>query len=178
MDRMLRKKARTGLILISSAAIALLVYSGLGYKPINDVGIDAISFATIMVSMIAGPWAGCITGLVWGLAIADHACLPVLLTVIPRVAVGISAHYLYQYFKKIHKRCPFNVYRASGLVALGFSITTSLSSVLLYGPKDWGTMLFKTILETSLPLIVMAIFIKELRKHHILNGVKYKRRKQ
>lgn len=102
-----KKLAIIGLL---SAITILLGLTPLGYIPFPVVKVTTLPIPTIIGAIIGGPLVGGIVGLVFGLfSLFQNITAPTILSfmfwnplvsVLPRVLIGITTGYLHMFFKK------------------------------------------------------------------------------
>lgn len=109
-----RKIAITGVL--SAFSILLTMVPQLGYIPIGPVQITTMHIPVIIGAVLEGPFVGAIIGLIFGLsslytAATIFASMPTafvflnpLVSVLPRILIGIAAYYAYSGIKKLFKK--------------------------------------------------------------------------
>jgi uncharacterized membrane protein len=108
-----RRIAVTGIL--SALAILLSLVPSLGYIPIGPITITTMHIPVIIAAILEGPLVGGIVGLIFGLssvymAATVYAALPTsvfflnpLVSILPRILIGIAAYYAYAGARKIFK---------------------------------------------------------------------------
>lgn len=175
---------------LSAISIMMSMLPFIGYIPIGPIKATIMHIPVIIGAIIEGPVVGATIGLIFGLTSLWNAITqPVLLSplfinplvsVLPRILIGIIAYYVYQGVYKISKK----VY-ASGFVAgiIGSIINTAgvLGMIyILYADKYLDLMgqqgasaaklLFGVVLTSGVPealvagLIVSAVSVALIRK--------------
>ena len=106
-----RRIAVTGIL--SALAILLSLVPSLGYIPLGPITITTMHIPVIIAAILEGPVVGGIVGLIFGLssiymAATVYAALPTsvfflnpLVSVLPRILIGIIAYYVYTGIKKL-----------------------------------------------------------------------------
>ena len=175
---------------LSAISIMMSMLPFIGYIPIGPIKATIMHIPVIIGAIIEGPVVGATIGLIFGLTSLWNAITqPVLLSplfinplvsVLPRILIGIIAYYVYQGVYKISKK----VY-ASGFVAgiIGSIVNTAgvLGMIyILYADKYLDLMgqqgasasklLFGVVLTSGVPealvagLIVSAVSVALIRK--------------
>lgn len=108
-----RRIAVTGIL--SALSILLSMVPSLGYIPIGPITITTMHIPVIIAALLEGPVVGGIVGLIFGLsslymAATVYAALPTsifflnpLVSILPRILIGIVAYYAYIGIKKLIK---------------------------------------------------------------------------
>ena len=179
-----RKMAVIGVLSAISVMMSMIPF--IGYIPIGPIKATIMNIPAI----VEGPVVGAIIGLIFGLTSLWNAItqpvtlsplfLNPLVSVLPRILIGVVAYYVYQGVYKISKR----VY-ASGFIAGIIESLTNTAGVLgmiyiLYADKYLGLieqqganaakLLFGIVLTSGIPealvagLIVSAVSVALIRK--------------
>lgn len=190
MQRRMNVRRMTVIGVLSAISIMMSMLPFIGYIPIGPIKATIMHIPVIIGAIIEGPVVGATIGLIFGLTSLWNAITqPVLLSplfinplvsVLPRILIGIIAYYVYQGVYKISKK----VY-ASGFVAgiIGSIINTAgvLGMIyILYADKYLDLMgqqgasasklLFGVVLTSGVPealvagLIVSAVSVALIRK--------------
>ena len=175
---------------LSAISIMMSMLPFIGYIPIGPMKATIMHVPVIIGAVIEGPLVGATIGLIFGLTSLWNAITqPVLLSplfinplvsVLPRILIGIVAYYVYQGVYKITKK----VY-ASGFIAGIVGSLANTAGVLgmiyiLYADKYLALMeqqganaaklLFGIVLSSGIPealvagLIVSAVSVALIRK--------------
>lgn len=190
MQRRMNVRRMTVIGVLSAISIMMSMLPFIGYIPIGPIKATIMHIPVIIGAIIEGPVVGATIGLIFGLTSLWNAITqPVLLSplfinplvsVLPRILIGIIAYYVYQGVYKISKK----VY-ASGFVAgiIGSIVNTAgvLGMIyILYADKYLDLMgqqgasasklLFGVVLTSGVPealvagLIVSAVSVALIRK--------------
>lgn len=175
---------------LSAISIMMSMLPFIGYIPIGPMKATIMHVPVIIGAVIEGPVVGATIGLIFGLTSLWNAITqPVLLSplfynplvsILPRILIGIAAYYVYQGVYKISKK----VY-ASGFIAGVAGSLVNTAGVLgmiyiLYADKylalieqqasSAAKLLFGTVLTSGIPealvagLIVSAVSVALIRK--------------
>ena len=183
-----RKMAVIGVLSAISVMMSMIPF--IGYIPIGPIKATIMHIPVIIGAIVEGPVVGAIIGLIFGLTSLWNAItqpvtlsplfLNPLVSVLPRILIGVVAYYVYQGVYKISK----SVY-ASGFIAGIIGSLTNTAGVLgmiyiLYADKYLGLieqkganaakLLFGIVLTSGIPealvagLIVSAVSVALIRK--------------
>ena len=189
-QRRLNVRRMTVIGVLSAISIMMSMLPFIGYIPIGPMKATIMHVPVIIGAVIEGPLVGATIGLIFGLTSLWNAITqPVLLSplfinplvsVLPRILIGIVAYYVYQGVYKITKK----VY-ASGFIAGIVGSLANTAGVLgmiyiLYADKYLALMeqqgasaaklLFGVVLTSGIPealvagLIVSAVSVALIRK--------------
>ncbi|WP_343345304.1 ECF transporter S component [Terrisporobacter petrolearius] len=189
-QRRLNVRKMTIIGVLSAISIMMSMLPFIGYIPIGPIKATIMHIPVIIGAIIEGPLVGATIGLIFGLTSLWNAITqPVLLSplfinplvsVLPRILIGIVAYYVYQGVYKLSKK----VY-ASGFVAGIVGSIANTAGVLgmiyiLYADKYLALMeqqgssaaklLFGVVLTSGVPealiagLIVSAVSVALIRK--------------
>lgn len=189
-QRRLNVRRMTIIGVLSAISIMMSMLPFIGYIPIGPMKATIMHVPVIIGAVIEGPLVGATIGLIFGLTSLWNAITqPVLLSplfinplvsVLPRILIGIVAYYVYQGVYKITKK----VY-ASGFIAGIVGSLANTAGVLgmiyiLYADKYLSLMeqqganaaklLFGIVLSSGIPealvagLIVSAVSVALIRK--------------
>ncbi|MCC3866065.1 ECF transporter S component [Terrisporobacter petrolearius] len=189
-QRRLNVRKMTIIGVLSAISIMMSMLPFIGYIPIGPIKATIMHIPVIIGAIIEGPLVGATIGLIFGLTSLWNAITqPVLLSplfinplvsVLPRILIGIVAYYVYQGVYKLSKK----VY-ASGFVAGIIGSIANTAGVLgmiyiLYADKYLALMeqqgssaaklLFGVVLTSGVPealiagLIVSAVSVALIRK--------------
>ena len=190
MQRRMNVRRMTVIGVLSAISIMMSMLPFIGYIPIGPMKATIMHVPVIIGAVIEGPLVGATIGLIFGLTSLWNAITqPVLLSplfinplvsVLPRILIGIVAYYVYQGVYKITKK----VY-ASGFIAGIVGSLANTAGVLgmiyiLYADKylalmeqqgaDAAKLLFGIVLSSGIPealvagLIVSAVSVALIRK--------------
>ena len=190
VQRRLNVRKMTVIGVLSAISIMMSMIPFIGYIPIGPMKATIMHVPVIIGAIIEGPLVGAIIGLIFGLTSLWNAITqPVLLSplfinplvsVLPRILIGIIAYYVYQGVYKLTKK----VY-ASGFVAGLLGSLANTAGVLgmiyiLYSDKylallgqqgaSAGKLLFGVVVTSGIPealvaaLIVSAVSVALIRK--------------
>lgn len=183
VQRRLNVRRMTVIGVLSAISIMMSMLPFIGYIPLGPIKATIMHLPVIIGAIIEGPIVGAIIGLIFGLtslwsAISQPVSLSPLfinplVSVLPRILIGIVAYYVYQSIYKITKK----VY-ASGFIAglLGSIVNTAgvLGMIyILYADKylvlmeqngsntgaGAGKLLFGIVLTSGIPEALVAAFI-------------------
>lgn len=130
---------------LSAISIMLSMIPFVGFIQIGPIAITTMYIPVIVGAIMEGPMAGAVIGFVFGASslvraltmptVTSFAFINPLVSILPRVLIGILAYYVYELVIKLTK----NVY-ISGLVAGATGAITNTIGVLgmiyvLYGPR-------------------------------------------
>jgi len=136
-----RYLATLGLML---ALTLVMDYSPLGAIPLGAISATITHIPTIITGVILGPIAGFLMGTCLGLISLIHALTrPVtvldplfinpLISVLPRMFIGIVSYYIYFFLSKINKKISLKIALATFAAGFAGSLTnTSLVFLMLY----------------------------------------------
>lgn len=189
-QRRLNVRRMTVIGVLSAISIMMSMLPFIGYIPIGPMKATIMHVPVIIGAIIEGPVVGAIIGLIFGLTSLWNAITqPVtlsplfynpLVSVLPRILIGIVAYYVYQGIYKVSKK----VY-ASGFIAGIIGSLTNTAGVLgmiyiLYADKylalveqqgsSAAKLLFGVVLTSGVPealvagLIVSAVSVALIRK--------------
>ena len=189
-QRRLNVRKMTVIGVLSAISIMMSMLPFIGYIPIGPIKATIMHVPVIIGAIIEGPVVGAIIGLIFGLTSLWNAITqPVtlsplfynpLVSVLPRILIGIVAYYVYQGVYKVSKK----VY-ASGFIAgiVGSLVNTAgvLGMIyILYADKylvlmgqqgsSAAKLLFGVVLTSGVPealvagLIVSAVSVALIRK--------------
>ncbi len=118
----------------------------LGAIPLGAVSATITHLPTIVVGIIIGPVAGLIMGTLFGIISLIHALTrPItpldplfvnpLLSVLPRMFIGVVSHYVFSFFMNTIKKSYISSFIAGILGSLTNTVLVLGMLVLLYGQK-------------------------------------------
>lgn len=183
-----RKMAVIGVLSAISIMMSMLPF--IGYIPIGPTKATIMHIPVIIGAIIEGPVVGAIIGLIFGLTSLWNAItqptitsiffLNPLVSILPRVLIGVVAYYVYKGIYKISKK----VYAAGFMAGLIGSLANTVGVLgmiyVLYADKymerigqagaDAGKWLFTLAATNGVPealvaaLIVSAVSVALIRK--------------
>lgn len=179
VQRRLNVRRMTVIGVLSAISIMMSMLPFIGYIPIGPVKATIMHIPVIIGAIIEGPLVGAVIGLIFGLtslwnALAQPVTLSPLfinplVSVLPRILIGIVAYYVYQGAYKVTKK----VY-TSGFIAGIIGSLTNTAGVLgmiyiLYADKylaliekegaNIAKLLFGIVLTSGIPEALVAGFI-------------------
>ena len=193
VQRRLNVRKMTVIGVLSAISIMMSMIPFIGYIPIGPMKATIMHVPVIIGAIIEGPLVGAIIGLIFGLTSLWNAITqPVLLSplfinplvsVLPRILIGIIAYYVYQGVYKLTKK----VY-ASGFVAGLLGSLANTAGVLgmiyiLYSDKylallgqqgaSAGKLLFGVVVTSGIPeALVAALIVSAVSVALIIKGKK------
>ncbi len=161
----------------------MLSLTPLGMIPLGPINATIMHIPVIIGAIIEGPLVGIIIGLIFGLTslfraltmptLTNFVFLNPLISILPRILIGITAYYSFELFRKILK----DEKRAGFISATISSLVNSIGVLgmiyILYGQmyakafseltgdalKSANVLLFGTFITNSIPEAVVAGFI-------------------
>lgn len=130
---------------LSAISIMLSMIPFVGYIQIGPIAITTMYIPVIIGAIMEGPMAGAVIGFIFGGSslirvltiptVTSFAFMNPLVSILPRILIGVIAYYVYELVMKITK----NVH-ISGLIAGAMGAITNTVGVLgmiyvLYGPE-------------------------------------------
>ncbi len=185
-----KKKISTKTLSVTGMMIAItviLAYTPLGLIPLQPISATTTHIPTIIIAILEGPLVGAVVGLAFGLisllkaltapaGILDPYFINPLVSVIPRILIGLITGYLYIALKKgIKKEMPSSLISA----AVGSMVNTLGSMGMLYviyasdlteklgsaaGPAIWGVITTYGIMEMIAAAIISAAVVVAMKK--------------
>lgn len=143
MNELFKDTRKLTLLGVMFAITIILDMTPLGNLPIGPVGSTIVHLPTIITGIILGPVAGFIMGTLMGITSLLHALLrpltPLdpffvnpLVSVLPRMFIGVSAYYVYTLVKKlVGEKLPGTSISAV-LGAVAGSVTNTLLVFLMF----------------------------------------------
>ena len=178
------------ILVLSAISIMMSMIPFIGYIPIGPTKATIMHIPVIIGAIIEGPVVGATIGLIFGLTSLWNAMtqptitsiffLNPLVSILPRVLIGVVAYYVYQGIYKISKK----VYAAGFMAGLIGSLANTVGVLgmiyVLYADKymerigqagaDAGKWLFTLAATNGVPealvaaLIVSAVSVSLIRK--------------
>ncbi|MDY4737217.1 ECF transporter S component [Terrisporobacter sp.] len=189
-QRRLNVRKMTVIGVLSAISIMMSMLPFIGYIPIGPTKATIMHIPVIIGAIIEGPVVGATIGLIFGLTSLWNAMtqptitsiffLNPLVSILPRVLIGVVAYYVYQGIYKISKK----VYAAGFMAGLIGSLANTVGVLgmiyVLYADKymerigqagaDAGKWLFTLAATNGIPealvaaLIVSAVSVSLIRK--------------
>ena len=189
-QRRLNVRKMTVIGVLSAISIMMSMLPFIGYIPIGPTKATIMHIPVIIGAIIEGPVVGATIGLIFGLTSLWNAMtqptitsiffLNPLVSILPRVLIGVIAYYVYQGIYKISKK----VYAAGFMAGLIGSLANTVGVLgmiyVLYADKymerigqagaDAGKWLFTLAATNGVPealvaaLIVSAVSVSLIRK--------------
>lgn len=189
-QRRLNVRKMTVIGVLSAISIMMSMLPFIGYIPIGPTKATIMHIPVIIGAIIEGPVVGATIGLIFGLTSLWNAMtqptitsiffLNPLVSILPRVLIGVVAYYVYQGIYKISKK----VYAAGFMAGLIGSLANTVGVLgmiyFLYADKymerigqagaDAGKWLFTLAATNGVPealvaaLIVSAVSVSLIRK--------------
>ena len=189
-QRRLNVRKMTVIGVLSAISIMMSMLPFIGYIPIGPTKATIMHIPVIIGAIIEGPVVGATIGLIFGLTSLWNAMtqptitsiffLNPLVSILPRVLIGVVAYYVYQGIYKISKK----VYAAGFMAGLVGSLANTVGVLgmiyVLYADKymerigqagaDAGKWLFTLAATNGVPealvaaLIVSAVSVSLIRK--------------
>ena len=189
-QRRLNVRKMTVIGVLSAISIMMSMLPFIGYIPIGPTKATIMHIPVIIGAIIEGPVVGATIGLIFGLTSLWNAMtqptitsiffLNPLVSILPRVLIGVVAYYVYQGIYKISKK----VYAAGFMAGLIGSLANTVGVLgmiyVLYADKymerigqagaDAGKWLFTLAATNGVPealvaaLIVSAVSVSVIRK--------------
>ena len=189
-QRRLNVRKMTVIGVLSAISIMMSMLPFIGYIPIGPTKATIMHIPVIIGAIIEGPVVGATIGLIFGLTslwnamtqptITSRFFLNPLVSILPRVLIGVVAYYVYQGIYKISKK----VYAAGFMAGLIGSLANTVGVLgmiyVLYADKymerigqagaDAGKWLFTLAATNGVPealvaaLIVSAVSVSLIRK--------------
>lgn len=157
-----RKLAIIGVLGGISAVLGL---TPLGFIPVGPTKATIMHIPVIIGAILEGPIIGAMVGLIFGLFSIIQAIVyptPVsfvflnpLVSVLPRILIGITSYYSYVLFKRLGRKTSVFVLMLSWLSTLVFLINTLAKEISSYTSGDIS--LWKVLLTVLLILLTFAI---------------------
>ncbi|MDB8790484.1 ECF transporter S component [Romboutsia sp. 1001216sp1] len=172
-----RKMAIIGVL--SAVSIMMSMIPGIGYIPIGPTNATIMHVPVIIGSIIEGPIVGATVGFIFGLTslikalnqptITSFAFINPLVSILPRVLIGILAYYIYEFAMKLTKKASI-----SGLLAGGLGSIINTAGVLgmiyiLYGARfaevsgasasTAGTFIFTLAATNGIPEAIIGALV-------------------
>lgn len=193
-----RKKISTRTLTIAGMMVAItviLAYTPLGIIPLQPVSATTTHIPTIIVAMLEGPVLGAVVGLFFGLVslfkaltqpagILDPFFVNPLVSVVPRIVIGLGTGYFYAALKKGSKGKTLSVFVAG---AIGSIINTIGSMGMLYvlyggqlaeqmgtaaGPVIWGIITTYGLVEMLAAAVISTAVVRALQRIFYCTAIK------
>lgn len=179
-----RKLTVTGMLL---AITVILAYTPLGVIPLQPVSATTTHIPTIIAAILEGPITGAIIGLAFGLVsmfkaitqptgILDPCFINPLVSVLPRICIGLVAGYVYQFVSKVNAKGGIAAVIASSLGSLTNTIGAMGIMYVIYGtkltsqmgeaagPVIWGIITTYGIMEMLAAVVICTAVVTAVKK--------------
>ncbi len=133
---------RLTIIGVLAAISAVLGLTPLGFIPVGPTRATIMHIPVIIAAIIEGPIAGMIVGAMFGVfsmiqAIMNptpvsFAFLNPLVSVLPRIMIGVTAYYSYVLFKKLGRKTSLGVLVVAWFFALVYFINSFINQLSLF----------------------------------------------
>lgn len=152
--------------MFSAIIIALTFIPFTGYISYGLLSITTLHVVVILGAVVLGPLRGTVLGLVWGVTCLLYAFLNgtadaiiflnPLISVVPRVLVGLASGWYYRGFRRLLRRSKYGEVTAAGITGVLGTFTNTvlvLSAISLFGGAvtTLGATL-TTIIQTAFAL--------------------------
>ena len=189
-QRRLNVRKMTVIGVLSAISIMMSMLPFIGYIPIGPTKATIMHIPVIIGAIIEGPVVGAMIGLIFGLTSLWNAMtqptitsiffLNPLVSILPRVLIGVVAYYVYQGIYKISKKVYVSGFMAGLIGSLANTAGVLGMIYVLYADKymerigqagaDAGKWLFTLAATNGVPealvaaLIVSAVSVSLIRK--------------
>ena len=189
-QRRLNVRKMTVVAVLSAISVMMSMIPFIGYIPIGPLKATIMHVPVIIGGIIEGPVVGAIIGLIFGLTSLWNAITqPVLLSplfynplvsVLPRILIGVVAYYVYQGVYKITKKVYVSGFIGGLIGSLANTVGVLGMIYILYADKylalmeqqgaSAGKLLFGVAFSSGIPealvaaLIVSAVSVALIRK--------------
>ena len=189
-QRRLNVRKMTVIGVLSAISIMMSMLPFIGYIPIGPTKATIMHIPVIIGAIIEGPVVGATIGLIFGLTSLWNAMtqptitsiffLNPLVSILPRVLIGVVAYYVYQGIYKISKKVYVSGFMAGLIGSLANTVGVLGMIYVLYADKymerigqagaDAGKWLFTLAATNGVPealvaaLIVSAVSVSLIRK--------------
>ena len=190
VQRRLNVRKMTVIGVLSAISIMMSMLPFIGYIPIGPTKATIMHIPVIIGAIIEGPVVGATIGLIFGLTSLWNAMtqptitsiffLNPLVSILPRVLIGVVAYYVYQGIYKISKKVYVSGFMAGLIGSLANTAGVLGMIYVLYADKymerigqagaDAGKWLFTLAATNGVPealvaaLIVSAVSVSLIRK--------------
>lgn len=177
--RRVNVRRMTVIAVLSAISITLSMIPGIGYIPIGPVNATIMHIPVIIGAIIEGPVVGATVGLIFGITSMLKAIttptatsfifMNPIVSILPRVLIGILAYYVYELAVKITKK----VY-LSGLISGAIGSLVNTAGVLgmvyvLYGaeyaikkgadPSTAGKLILALVTTNGIPEAIVGALV-------------------
>ncbi len=185
-----KKKTSTRKLTVTGMMIAItmiLAYTPLGIIPLQPVSATITHIPTIIIALLEGPIVGAIIGAAFGIVslikaltqpagILDPYFINPLVSILPRVLIGIIAGYSYKGFLNVIKNGTLCAVLASALGSLTNTLGAMGMIYVLYlsdmtqklgtaaGPVIWGIITTYGIVEMLAAAVICTTVVLALKK--------------
>ncbi len=172
-----RKMAIIGVL--SAVSIMMSMIPGIGYIPIGPTNATIMHIPVIIGSIIEGPIVGATVGFIFGLTslikaltqptITSFAFINPLVSILPRVLIGILAYYIYEFTMKLTKKASISGLLAGGLGSIINTVGVLGMIYILYGARfaevsgasasTAGTFMFTLAATNGIPEAIVGALV-------------------
>lgn len=179
-----RKLAVTGMMI---AITMILAYTPLGIIPLQPVSATITHIPTIIIAILEGPVIGAITGCAFGIVslikaitapagILDPYFMNPIISVLPRILIGLIAGYSYLGLYKILKKAApaavisaalgsiTNTIGAMGLMYIIYAQSLTEKAGSAAGPLIWGIIGTYGIVEMAAAAVISTAVVMAMKK--------------
>ena len=179
-----RKLTVTGMMV---AITMILAYTPLGIIPLQPVSATTTHIPTIIIAILEGPVVGAIVGASFGIVSLFKALTqPVgvlspffvnpLVSIFPRILIGIVAGYSYIFFRKMDKKGMFSAVVSAALGSITNTIGAMGMLYVLYGAEltkqmgeaagtvIWGIITTYGVMEMLAAVVICTAMVMALKK--------------
>ena len=172
-----RKMAIIGVL--SAVSIMMSMIPGIGYIPIGPTNATIMHIPVIIGSIIEGPIVGATVGFIFGLTslikaltqptITSFAFINPLVSILPRVLIGVLAYYIYEFTMKLTKKASISGLLAGGLGSIINTVGVLGMIYILYGARfaevsgasasTAGTFMFTLAATNGIPEAIVGALV-------------------
>lgn len=170
-----RRIAITGIL----AAISIMLsITPLGYIPIGPLNMTVMHLPVIIAAIVEGPIVGATVGLIFGLTSLSRALVAPtivsflfinpLVSVLPRVLMGVFSYYIYVFVKKIIKKeklaaiitgAAGSMLNTAGVLGMIYVLYAERYMEVLNLPGSAGKYLLGIVVSNGIPEAVLAAVV-------------------
>ena len=166
-----------------SAITIVLGLSGLGFIPIQPFKLTIMHLPVIIGSILLGPLAGALVGLFFGLfsiyqnivnpTVVSFAFYNPLVSVLPRILIGIVPYYVYKFFSKFNETSGIAIGVALGSLTNTVGVLSMIYIIYLEkyisakdvtGKAFLGAGALNGILEAGLATLIVVPIVLSINK--------------
>lgn len=159
----IRRLAIVGMLGGISAVLGML--PSIGFIPIGPTRATIMHIPVIIGAILEGPIVGAMLGLIFGLfsifqaianpTVVSFVFLNPLVSVLPRILIGVTSYYSFVLFKKLGRKTSVAVLILVWLSTLIFLINTFTAQIAQY--NDGNTALWQLLVTGALILLTLVI---------------------